>query len=335
MQIEEHRRVKPPDISVIIPMFNEEENVENTTQRVADALSTMGDNWEIVIVNDGSTDNTLEIAQNVASKDSGIRVVSYPQNGGRGKALRTGFANVYGNIVVTTDADLSYDPKYIIEMVKALQTDEEVDFILASPYMQGGATENVPWKRLLISKLGNKFLGYVMPGNFTTITCVFRAYRRYVLDSLELESDGKEIHLEILAKALSAGYKAKEIPAVLTRRKKGKSKFRFKKTAISHLLFSLNIKPMLFFGVLGALLFGLGMLIGGYICVLWFGKSLNPERPLVTLMVLLILTGVQMFSFGFLAINIGILRKEIYKVQKQNRLLERKIDKDLIQASSE
>jgi len=84
MQTDEHMRVKP--ISVIIPMFNEEENVENTTQRVADTLSTMGDNWEIVIVNDGSTDNTLEIAQNVASKDSRIRVVSYPKNGGRGKA---------------------------------------------------------------------------------------------------------------------------------------------------------------------------------------------------------------------------------------------------------
>ena len=330
MQTEECRGGNLPKISVIIPMFNEEENVENTTQRVWDVLSTIFDNWEIVIVNDGSTDNTLEVAHNVASRDSRIRVVSYPQNGGRGKALRTGFANVDGNIVVTTDADLSYDPKYIIEMIEALQTDEEVDFILASPYMQGGTTENVPWKRLLISKLGNKFLGYVMPGNFTTITCVFRAYRRYVLDSLELESDGKEIHLEILAKALSTGYKAKEIPVVLTGRKKGKSKFRFKKAAISHILFSFNIKPMLLFGILGTLLFGLGMLIGGYIFVLWFGKSLNPERPLVTLMVLLILTGIQMFSFGFLAVNIGMLRKEIYKVQKQNRLLEKKIDKDFI-----
>ncbi|MGB9642771.1 MAG: glycosyltransferase, partial [Candidatus Ratteibacteria bacterium] len=131
---------------------------------------------------------------------------------------------------VSIDADLSYDPKYILNLIEALQNDSNIDFVLASPYMPGGGVKDVPTLRLWISKLGNKILRFAMPNRIHTSTGIFRAYRKKVLDSLELESDGKEIHLEILSKALALGFRVKEVPAVLTGRKKGRSKFKISKT---------------------------------------------------------------------------------------------------------
>jgi hypothetical protein len=139
-----------------------------------------------------------------------------------------------------------------------------------------------------------------------------------VLDSLELESDGKEIHLEILSKAMALGYRVTEVPVILKGRKKGRSKFKFKKTAISHLIFSFFEKPMIVFGFLGLLTLGIGLLIGIYIAYLRFSGELTPGRPLITFAILLILGGIQILSFGFIAIQIVSLRREILRIQKEN-----------------
>jgi glycosyltransferase involved in cell wall biosynthesis len=162
-----------------------------------------------------------------------------------------------------------------------------------------------------------------MPNKIYTSTGIFRAYRRKVLDSLELESDGKEIHLEILSKALTLGFPVKEVPAILTNRKRGKSKFKFKKTATSHLVFSMFEKPMILFGFIGLLTVGIGFLIGIYIVYLRFSGELTAGRPLITLALLLILGGIQILSFGFIAIQIVSLRKEILRIQKENLELRR------------
>ncbi len=238
------------DLSIVIPMFNEAENVEITLRKVEEVLAQFVGSFEIIPVNDGSVDNTLEILKKVAERDEKIKVASYPKNVGRGMALRTGFKNSCGNIIVSIDADLSFSPHHIIDLIEVLKDEPDIDFVLASPYVPGGKTENVPFHRLWISKLGNKVLRYTMPNRIYYSTGVFRAYRRKVIDSLELESDDKEIHLEILSKAVALGYRVKEFPVVLTGRKRGKSKFKFKKTAVSHLVFSLFEKPMIFFGFL-------------------------------------------------------------------------------------
>lgn len=306
------------DLSIVIPMFNEAENVKNTLSRVEESLSTFKGNYEIVAVNDGSTDNTFEILKEIAEKDKRIKVVSYPKNMGRGMALRRGFKESQGEIVVSIDADLSYDPKYILDLIEALEKNSHVDFVLASPYMPGGGVKDVPSLRLWISKLGNKILRFAMPNRIHTSTGIFRAYRRKVLDSIELESDGKEIHLEILSKALALGFRVKEVPAVLTGRKRGASKFKFRKTAISHLVFSVFEKPMIIFGFLGLITLGIGFLVGLYIAYLRFSGSLTPGRPLITFALLLILGGIQILSFGFIALQILTLRKEILRVQKEN-----------------
>ena len=301
----------PVRISVIIPMFNEEENVPETISRVKKLLEDSGGSYEIIPVNDGSTDGTLEVLDQIASKDPHVRVVSYWKNGGRGKALRYGFKAARGRYISTIDADLSYDPAYILQMAKVLDEESDIDVVLVSPYMEGGTTEGVPRDRLFVSKIGNKVLQLAMPEKIHTLTCIVRCYRNEVIGSLDLESDGKEIHLEILSKMLAMGYHVREIPAVLTSRKKGKSKFAFKSTAVSHLLFTIFERPALLFGFVGVVLFLIGMGLGGYILYLYSNQILNPNRPLITLMILFILGGIQILSFGFLASQIHLLRKEV------------------------
>jgi len=276
------------DLSIIVPMFNEAENAESTLNRVKDALASFRGTYEIIVVNDGSLDNTLDILNGLAEQDRKLKVVSYSKNVGRGMALRKGFKESSGEIVVSIDADLSYDPNYIIDFVETLRTEQDIDFVLASPYMPGGSVQNVPALRLYISKLGNKILRFAMPNRIYTSTGIFRAYRKKVLDSLEIESDGKEIHLEILSKALALGYRVKESPAILTSRKKGKSKFKFRKTAISHLVFSVFEKPVIIFGFVGLLTLAIGFLIGMYIVYLRLWGDLTPGRPLITFAILLI-----------------------------------------------
>jgi dolichol-phosphate mannosyltransferase len=317
------RRTKDINVSVVVPMFNEEANAVSTLERLTRALDSIPKRWEIIVVNDGSTDQTKQRVQEYAQINRWIRLVSYPVNQGRGKALRTGFQCARGGIICTTDADLSYDEKYILKMVEALDSHPGVDLVVGSPYAEGGATQGVPLFRLLPSKWGNRILAYAMKGGLTTVTGVLRAYRRECISSLELESDGKEIHLEILSKALAMGYKVLEVPAVLKTRTQGKSKFRFRATAVSHLVFSFFEKPMILFGAVGLFMLLLGFFAGTYIVYLWQKGALNPNRPLMTLMALLIIAGIQVLLFGFLGTQLVHLRKEIYKVQRENSRLER------------
>ena len=313
------------DLSIVIPMFNEAENVEHTFAKVEESLASFDGDYEIIAVNDGSTDNTLKVLQEIATLNKKIKVISYSKNIGRGMALRTGFKEAKGKIIVSIDADLSYDPKYIIDFFKIFKEEENTDFILASPYMPGGGAEGVPFFRLWISKLGNKILRFAMPNRIYTSTGIFRAYRKKVLDSIELESDGKEIHLEILSKAMALGFRVKEIPAILTSRKRGSSKFKFKRTATSHLIFSVFEKPMIIFGFLGLLTLGIGLLLGLYIAYLRFSGDLTPGRPLITFALLLIIGGIQILSFGFIALQILSLRKEILRIQKENLELRKEL----------
>jgi glycosyltransferase involved in cell wall biosynthesis len=313
------------NISIVIPMFNESENVESILMRVEQTLVSLRGSYEIIAVNDGSTDNTLKELNSLSERNGNMKVVSYSKNIGRGMALRKGFQTSTGEIIVSIDADLSYDPHYILDLIKILETEQEIDFVLGSPYMPGGGVQNVPFHRLWISRLGNKILRFAMPNRIYTSTGIFRAYRRKVLDSLELESDGKEIHLEILSKALALGYRVKETPAILTGRKKGKSKFRFRKTTLTHLVFSVFEKPMMIFGFVGLLTLSIGLLMGLYIAYLRFSGELTAGRPLITFAILLILGGIQILSFGFIAIQIVSLRREILRIQKENLELKKDI----------
>ena len=315
-----------PSISVVMPMYNEEENVSSTLKAVRKELSSLDAPWEIVLVNDGSTDNTLALVQEAAAEDARVRVISYAPNLGRGRALRTGFAQARGDIIITIDFDLSYSAEFILKLYQELLRDPSLDFVIASPYMPGGKTLDVPRGRLCLSKLANKTIGFALGGRFKTVTGILRGYRRQVIQALELTSNSKEIHLEILSKLMALGYRGSEVPAVLQGRRRGRSKFRLGATSLSHLAFTFFERPMIFFGFLGLILLILGIIDGTYIIVLWQKGTLNPQRPLMTLLVLLILGGVQVFAFGFLAMQLVALRRELYILQRENRLIRRRLE---------
>ena len=310
------------DLSIIIPMFNEEEVIDETIKLVTKELDSLNLNWEMILVNDGSTDNTLDLCRQASDRDDRVNIVTYSPNRGRGYALRQGFNAAVGGVVISIDADLSYSPDHISLIWNEIKKNES-DIVLGSAYMKGGQVIDVPFKRVFVSRLGNFILGLSFPGKIKTITCVLRGYRKGVLNSLELESDDKEIHLEILSKAISVGFRITEIPAVLKGRKKGKSKFKFKATSISHLAFSFYQKPMIIFGIAGLIMVLGGFVLGIIFIIQRYMGTLNPTRPIFLLMILLLIAGIQMLSFGFIANQIGNLKKEIYKVQKENKNLAR------------
>jgi len=314
-----------PDISVVVPMYNEADSLPGTLLRIADELKKTGASFEIVAVNDGSTDDTNRLLNEATGQYEWVRVVSYAPNRGRGYAQRRGFAEAQGAMIMTTDADLSYDPKYLVDLYRALQDNPNADFAIGSPYTTGGDTANVPAGRLLLSRLGNLILGFAMPGGLRTVTGILRAYRREVLNSLDLSSDGKEINLEIVSRAVAAGFVPLEVPAVLTGRRAGKSKFAFKATVISHLLFSFFERPVMLFGVIGAVLLGLGLLGGGYLTYLWQAGDLNPVRPLITLVVITLIAGLQILLFGFLGTQLVRIHRELFRIQRDNRDLRQMV----------
>jgi glycosyltransferase involved in cell wall biosynthesis len=311
------------ELTILSPIYNEESNLETSISMIQETLQNFDKPWEILLVNDGSTDNTIEICRELEEKIENLRVVSYPVNQGRGKALRTGFEHARGRYLITIDFDLSYTPDHILTIYKELtDSDQMNDVVLGSAYMKEGKVIGVDPFRLFISKLGNKILEYTFPQSFKTSTCILRGYKREVLDALELESNGKEIHLEILSKVCALGFRVKEIPATLTSRKTGKSKFKLRKTSVTHLLFSIFERPILLFGAVGILLIASGLLIGFYIVWLRYFGSLNPIRPLIPLMIILLIMGSQFFCFAFIASQNNHLRNQVYRLQKQLRLLK-------------
>ncbi len=311
-------------ISVIIPMYNEEDNVLRTLVEVNYVMKDYAD-YEILVVDDGSTDATYKLAEEFSSDNHHVHVLKQPLNMGMGSALRAGFQKSEGDIIITIDADLSYSPSYINKLASELLNDETLDIIVGSPYMEGGNVKNVPFFRLFISKIANKFVGFSMPQNLSTVTSVMRAYRREVLDSMELESNGTNINLEILSKAIATRYKIKEVPAVLEGRELGQSKLKFRSKTISHVLFSLYEKPMILFGVIGFVLCLIGILGGIYLFYQYLLGTLDPTRPLMIFTVLMIIAGIQILIFGFVATQISLLKREIYIIQKENNLMRKNL----------
>ena len=323
--------MRTPDmVSIIIPCFNEESKIEGSVRAIAKHLESMDRPAEIVLVNDGSSDATEGVAQDLARELPFVRVISYPTNRGRGYALRRGFEQARGAILVTTEADLSWGADIVPLLVSALESvDREI--VIASPYARGGRLENVPIGRAWISRIGNWILSSTLPQHFTMVSGMTRAYRREVIDSLDLESDGKELHVEILVKALVLGYVIQEIPATLRweiadRRARGRrGTFRIGRVVMGHATLWALERPMLLFGLLGTLLLFSGIGVGGYVTILRFRGDLSPGRPLMTLVVILVLGGFQVLAFGFIAALLVRLRHEAIRLHRSSRQILRSL----------
>jgi glycosyltransferase involved in cell wall biosynthesis len=260
-------------ISLVIPVFNEEITIKSTLIELENYMIAYekSSDWEIITVNDGSTDSTLDILNTLRQSKNWLKVIDLGGNYGRGKALRAGIERASGNVIVSLDADLSYAPYHIQTLVDAMKK-HSAEIVVASAYAKGGTVKNVPLKRLYISKIGNKILSYMFGSGISVLTCMVRAYRKDFIDSLDLHSNDKEIHLEILHKAKIVGAKIIEVPADLCWRKekllksnsaqqKRRSTIKIGKTSSSHIFFALLSKPGFIFWIPGYILFALSLTI--------------------------------------------------------------------------
>lgn len=303
-------------------MFNEELNILNSLNEIKGEMQKNNRlDYEIIFVNDGSTDKTWAIANNIAKSDDRLTVIGYSQNQGRGKALRTGIDAAKGEIIVTIDFDLSYDVGHITRMLGVLDEEEDTDVVLTSCYMPGGNTIGVPPFRLFISKMANLLYRYAFTPQVYTSTCVVRAYRNKAIKSLDLDSNDKEIHLEILSKLIANNYRIKEIPGTLTKRKVGKSKFKFTAHSISHILFFIQEKPFALFGLFGLFIFILGFCSAIILIITRFGNMPEFNATFISriaspnFVIILFLAAFQIFGIGFIGTQINFLKKELFKIQ--------------------
>ena len=170
-------------LSVVCPFYNEGAILAEAIETLAKALRRLDVEWELIVVNDGSTDGSAEVAKEAAAGDPRIRVLGYAFNRGRGHALRTGIAQARGEIIVTTEIDLSWGEDIVERLFTAAQNAPEVDIVVASPHLAGGGYRNVPAGRVFFSRVGNWVIRLCMGNLVTMNTGMTRAYRRDSIQS--------------------------------------------------------------------------------------------------------------------------------------------------------
>jgi len=185
-----------PSISLFFPLFNEEANVRSTTTQAIAALERLGGHFEIILVDDGSTDNTLKIAQQIAEGDLRIRCVAHADNRGYGAALRTGIEEAKLELVAFADGDGQFDPAEISLLLDALPDN---DMVIGYRLNRADA-----WHRTLNARAWATLVGMLFGIWPRDLDCGFKLFRREAIQSLDLESDGAFISTELLAKARKA-----------------------------------------------------------------------------------------------------------------------------------
>ncbi|MEQ8402139.1 MAG: glycosyltransferase family 2 protein [Silicimonas sp.] len=260
-----------PSLTLAIPALNESDiivgNVDELHRWMAANLSDV--DYEILVINDGSSDGMGELLDAKAADDGRFRVAHHPVNLGRGRAVRTAMAVTESDYLITLDADLSYGPHHIARMLEPLQAGR-ADIVLASPYHPEGRVENVPALRAWMSRNGNRILSRSFASGIHTATCIVRGYTREVIDHLELINDGKDLHLEVLNKAEILGFRVTEVPAELVWRDRNRGRapaqrgrsfrnhpvYRMRRVIVSHLVFNFIARPQILF--VGPILIFLG-----------------------------------------------------------------------------
>ena len=319
------------DISVVCPFYNESGILEHAVRTLLERLKALDGTWELIIVNDGSTDGSGEIAAALAAEFPHLVVCGYRHNRGRGHGLRTGIAAARGDLIITTEIDLSWGDNIVQELVSALREWPDVDLVVASPHLPGGGYKNVPPKRVWLSRMGNRVIRTCMSNAVTMNTGMTRGYRRSAITSLPLTEDGKEFHLEVILKALAFGYRIREIPAILEwkdykhkgQRVKRKSSSRVNKLIVSHSLFSIFANPVRYVWMLSGASLALALIFLAVGIV---------ELLLGEVSVYAALLGVSLVILGIVLFVIGVVMKQGNMIQREIWILQREQLKARLQA---
>lgn len=229
------------DLSIVIPCCNEEDSVPQLVDKFFPVVKQLrrDRNVEVVFVDDGSVDATYEWLQEIIRDQTDMRIARHPVNRGLGAAIRTGFANARGEIIVTADSDGTYRFEEIPELLALLKPG--VDIATASPYNRKGRVENVPAYRIILSRGSSLIYQILLDRHITAYTCLFRAYRREVVRRVPFYSDGFLAGTELLVNAMFMGYKVAEHPSTLHSRQAGASKAKILRIIRAHLRFQWNV----------------------------------------------------------------------------------------------
>ncbi len=283
-------------ISFVIPVFNEEQSLSRLYSEIIENSKSY--EYEMIFIDDGSTDNSFKIMKKLAEKNRNIKVIKFRKNFGKSAGLQVGFEQANGDIIFTMDSDLQDNPKEIPNFIKKIE--EGYDLVTG-------------WKKKRrdpISKtVPSKFFNSITSGTFKLklhdYNCGFKAYRKEVIEELDIYG---EMHRYIPVLAYSKGFKVTEIPVEHRKREFGKSKYGVERY-IRGFLDLLTVKlvtayihsPLYLFGRIGTTFSILGILIGLYLTVMKFGYG-QPlsNRPLLYLSILFIMVGIQFFSIGLL-----------------------------------
>ncbi len=310
-------------ISVICPFYNEEVIIVAATKRMIENLSSQLDDWELIMVNDGSRDRSLEVL--LASLDKQyieqVRVVTCPINQGRGRALKNGIDTATGGIIVTTEADCSWGDDIVTRLVNELLCHPETHFVVASPHLPGGGLVNVPLRRRLLTAIGNRLIRVFFSSNVTMNTGMTRAYRREVIQPLEVWESGKEFHLEVLLKLIFLGFRFREIPACITwqehkldvpRLPKRVSSTRIFKTIRTHMRFLATAKPAYYFAIAAGLTFVIGS--GSIGWAFWNWLYGGPAVFLAIIGLLVLLLSLMFTGFSVFFVKLGEITRDQWMV---------------------
>jgi glycosyltransferase involved in cell wall biosynthesis len=290
----------PLDISVVIPVYEEEGSVQELTARLIEVLDRTGRSFEILFVDDGSSDDTLRILREANEKDDRVKIVSFRRNFGQTAALAAGFDYARGGIVVTLDGDLQNDPEDIPRLVEKV----EEGYDLVSGWRVKRRDPFI--SRRLPSMMANWLISRITGVKLHDYGCTLKAFRHEVVKKVSLYG---EMHRFIPAIASGLGVSVAELPVNHRPRTTGTSKyglFRTVKVILDLItvkfLLSYSTRPIHIFGLIGLGCGGLGVVIGVWLS---FQKLILRmpigNRPALLLAVLLVFIGVQFITIGLLA----------------------------------
>jgi len=310
------------ELSVVVTAFNEQETLAQLYQETAEALGSRA--WEMIIVDDGSTDGTFEVASKLHAVDPRVTVIKLRRNFGKTAALSAGFSEARGDFIVTMDADLQDDPREIPKLLRAL--DSGYDMVTGWRHVRRDKVS-----KKVSSVFFNKAVWYLTGVHLHDMNCGLKAFRADVAKDLKLYG---ELHRFLPVLASQKGYRVGEVEVNHRPREHGRSKYGWGR-AISALFDIQTVvfltryvdRPLRLFGSVGLAMAGLGVVLGIYLSVLHFmGESIG-HRPLLSLSGLLILSGLQMVSVGLIGEmlrNHSFERQDEYSIET---LLRRNIER--------
>lgn len=286
------------DLSIVVPLLDEEESLRPLMDRIRNALSGRNLSYEVIFIDDGSADGSMDVLEELHEQDAHVRVIQFRRNFGKAAAYTAGFKQTDGRIVITMDADLQDDPAEIPDLIAKL--DEGYD--LVSGWKQ---KRHDPLGKTVPSKFFNRVTRWVSGIDIHDFNCGLKAYRAEVTRDVKIYG---ELHRYIPVLAYLEGYRVSEIPVQHHARQFGTTKYGWGRLlkGFLDLLTVMYIgryfgRPLHLFGAVGLILGGIGVLIDGYLAITWFRTgSIQHRYPLLSLGTLLIVLGVQVVCTGLI-----------------------------------